>query len=491
MSLSNKSTRPATAQYGVLLLVIILCPLLSVPALANPTDQLIIFVQLKSTAVATAFESTQLPEIKKISEYMGIPVKIMDASKGAPPEVTITPMMILQNHRGRSTYQGRTTTPDRIRNFIRTARVIPQKEVPYHREKTPVWEIGRARVWAPLKVSGVTGTEPKGYDKARFIQESLDYIVKGFKHLKLQDSVDLARGDRGFYMDFYPWRAQDGTLFLSLALYSQFHCKEPIFKTKEKPLTGPWQDRHKLFEKAAALMEAEVQKHMENPDGGDGFDPVPKTTPLLSWQTLGLSLPKAPESINSAAHADIVLPTRWKIAPQETDDVPPLILFRFPAPLDLYRGEVITADGQLTLPDSRRLNGAKGFIEVDTRSAVTMGDPVLNEAIQGSLILYSYKYPTSRFDITAISSEAQPIAFGQLTPASMSGNFNLKGKTIPLSVPVEVEPILGDDGGPRLLMRSAFQIDLTQFEIEGADGPDPANHTLLFDVNVTLSPEGS
>ena len=33
--------------------------------------------------------------------------------------------MVYQNHRGRSVYQGRTTTPERIRNFIRTSRFVP------------------------------------------------------------------------------------------------------------------------------------------------------------------------------------------------------------------------------------------------------------------------------------------------------------------------------------------------------------------------------
>ena len=50
----------------------------------------------------------------------------------------------------------------------------------------------------------------------------------------------------------------------------------------------------------------------------------------------------------------------------------------------------------------------------------------------------------------------------------------------------EIEPILGEDGKPRLLIHGTFKIDLRTFNIEGADGPAPARHTLLFDLNFIL-----
>jgi hypothetical protein len=63
-----------------------------------------------------------------------------------------------------------------------------------------------------------------------------------------------------------------------------------------------------------------------------------------------------------------------------------------------------------------------------------------------------------------------------------------KGTSVPLAVVAEFEPVIGADGGPRLLARSAFQIDLRTFDIEGADGPEPAKYTLLLDVNLKRKP---
>jgi hypothetical protein len=50
----------------------------------------------------------------------------------------------------------------------------------------------------------------------------------------------------------------------------------------------------------------------------------------------------------------------------------------------------------------------------------------------------------------------------------------------------QIEPIMDADGRPRLLVNGSFKIDLRTFNIEGADGPAPARHTLVFDLNLIL-----
>lgn len=126
-----------------------------------------------------------------------------------------------------------------------------------------------------------------------------------------------------------------------------------------------------------------------------------------------------------------------------------------------------------------------GYVEIDPTS-VTMGEPTLDEALQGSMFLYSRKFKTAAFLIESVQGEADPIGWGRLTPAGMAGVFKLKGVSRPMTLPVEIEPIVGTDGKPRLLVRGAFQIDLTEFDIEGADGPVPARNTLLVDVNLVF-----
>ncbi|HHP7235839.1 MAG TPA: YceI family protein [Desulfobacterales bacterium] len=447
-------------------------------------EQLIVFLQPGASSVETVFETQRLPEVRELAREMGVGVIVRDAGPKAPADIAVTPLLVYQNHRGRSIYQGRTTTLDRMRNFIRTSRYVPQGDAPNRRGNIPVWQQGRARIWAPLKVSAVTGFPPPDYDHEAFMKTALSGIREGFEQFRFRDRVDLGRADRGFYMDFYPWLSEDGTLFLSLALYSQFHCKEPIFEKKRAPLTGPWKDRRALFREAARVMEAEVARHIRDPESGDSFTAVPADTPQVSWTSLDLDLPPEPPRSNMAAAADLSLPQDWTLEAAAPDD-PPMLLFRFAAPLDQYAGEVTAVAGELHLSEGLKLSGARGFVEVDTRSSVTMGNAVLDEAIRGTVMLYTRKYPTARFTIDSIQGDGRPLAYGRLTPAGIQGQFTLKGTTVPLAVAGEFEPIVGRDGLPKLLVNGRFQIDLRAFDIEGADGPAPARHTLIFDINLT------
>lgn len=450
-------------------------------ARASPeSGQLIVFVQPNSSSVDDVFRQRSLPKIRKLADAMGVSVHVVDARNGAPTEVALTPLIVYQNYRGRSVYQGRTTTPGRIRNFMRTSRFVPQGKERNRRENIPVWSRGRSRVWAPLKVAPVSGTRPADYDHDAFVAKALKSIAKGFKKFDIQKKVELDRADRGFYMDFNPWLSDDGTLFITVVVFSQYDCKAPVFSKK---IIGPWGKYQKLFRKASAAGEDAVVRITADPASGDSFDPVKKNTPRKSWQQIGLPLPPAPKAKTAGMAVSTVVPQEWIVTDSGPDD-PPMIQFRFPAPLDNYAGEVKSGRGELFLSQNRMVGGAQGFVEIATRGNITMGDPRLDEAIQGSMMLYSKKFPAARFDIEKISGENQPITYGRLSPAFVAGKFTLKGKSIPLTSMTQIEPVMGEDGRPRLLVSGSFKIDLRTFNIEGADGPAPARYMLLFDLNL-------
>lgn len=451
------------------------------------SEQLIIFLQPGQSPVDLAFQERFLPKIRALGESMGVDVYPLDVGKGAPSEVGVTPLIVYQNHLGRSIYQGRTTALNRIRHFIRTSRFVPQGAAPNRREQIPVWKIGKAQVWIPLKVTDLTGHLPASYSHAAFVSEATEGIVAGLDRFRMRDVVELGRADRGFYMDFYPWLSEDGTLHISFALYSQFDCKEPVFRSGDDPVAGPWTDRKNLFKKAASILQEKVVASIRDAEIGDGFDPVVDTLPEVDWKKLGFALPGAPKKAALQQPVDLTLPRHWILSKSGPDD-PPMIQFRFQPPLDQYRGEIITAAGGLALPENQQLEGADGFVEIDTRTAVTMGDPVLDEVIRGSLMLYAQKYPTARYTLKSFRGDDQPLVYGELKPATLEGVFTLKGKRIPLPCVGEVEPVIGRSGIPQLLVRGSFQIDLREFDIEGADGPAPARYTLQFDINLIFGP---
>jgi polyisoprenoid-binding protein YceI len=467
--------------FGALFLSILL--ILPQSARTSPeTEQLIVFVQSNQSPVDYRFRERYLPEIRKLAESMGVSVNVVEAGDGSPEEVAITPLIVYQNHRGRSVYQGRTSTPARIRNFIRTSRFVPQGKELNRREEIPVWNAGRSRVWAPLKVAPVSGARPADYNHEAFVAEVLKDVANGLKKFQIRKVAELDRADRGFYMDFNPWLSDDGTLFITVVVFSQFDCKAPVFSKK---ISGPWKNYQKLFSQASTAGEDAVVRIAADPASGDSFDPVRKNTPQKTWEQIGFPLPPAPKVKTVEIAVSAVVPKDWVLAKSEPND-PPMVQFQFPAPLDNYAGEVKSGRGEFSLSENRMVDGAKGFIEIDTRGTITMGDSVLDEAIQGSKMLYSKKFPAARFDIEKISGDGQPIAYGRLSPAFVAGKFMLKGKGIPLTSMTQIEPIMDADGRPRLLVNGSFKIDLRTFNIEGADGPAPARHTLVFDLNLIL-----
>lgn len=473
------------------LLAALLISVLAVPVMLAPAteaaveyEQLLVFVQPGASDLDSVFQETQMPAINVVAGEMNVPVHVIDARDGAPEAIALTPLLVFQNFRGRSVYQGRTTTPDRVRNFIRTSRFVPQSSEVNRRSDIPIWEIDRTRLWAPIKIASVTGTPPDDYDDHAFKHQALKGIEAGFKHFSLTETAALGRADRGFYMDFYPWRSDDGTLFLSLALYSQFHCKEPIYEKKQAPLIGPWADRDALFREAAALMEKAVAQQIRAPETGDAFDPVSTDVPIRSWENLGFPLPPQPPGRAAAAVNAAQLGRRWVMASAGPGE-PPIVQFRFPAPLDNNAGEVTAAGGAIQFAEGLQLSSVDGFVEVDAHTAITMGEPMLDEAIRGSVMLNAKKYPVIRFEIEQVASD-ETLAYGNLIPAVVNGTLVLKGKRLALSCPAEFEAVIGEDGEPRLITRTAFKIDLREFDIEGAEGPAPQRHTLLFDVHLSL-----
>jgi len=72
--------------------------------------------------------------------------------------------------------------------------------------------------------------------------------------------------------------------------------------------------------------------------------------------------------------------------------------------------------------------------------------------------------------------------------AEVKGTFTPKGRNLPIHMAMEVEPVLDAHQQPMLRMQGMFEIDLDRFGIEGADGPAPANQTLVFDLFLPFRP---
>ena len=77
-----------------------------------PAESLVLLHRPAASPLAGRFAQTQLPKIEALAREMGVAFRAVDIdlADGAPEAVGITPLVVFQNHRGRSVYQGRTAT---------------------------------------------------------------------------------------------------------------------------------------------------------------------------------------------------------------------------------------------------------------------------------------------------------------------------------------------------------------------------------------------
>lgn len=457
---------------------------------ASSAEQLVVFVSRDDSAVSQSFRERTMPELEQLAVAQDLQLAVVDVARGAPPEIRCTPAIVFADHRGRSIYQGRTTTLERIGNFIQTARAVPQGSAELVRTLIPVAPLGRMKVAAPIKITPLTGTPPPDFDEAAFRDDALRAIASGMERFDLADRVELGRTDRMFYVDFHPYRAADGRLFVTTALFSQFHCHQPLFTRFGNPVEGSWDDRDAVLAKAAGELAERIFAAIDDPHVGDGFVPLGADVPVRTWEELGLPLPDRSTDVAAAAAAapDLVVPRRWTVD-AAANARRTAIQFRFPAPLDGYAGRATELSGEVTLDPSLTAASLAGYFAVRTDS-VTMGEPALDDYLHGRTMLDASRHPESRFDFDSVAASADArIAFGSIVPVTLQGRFTMRGIGIPLQVPAQLEAVVGADGRPRLVLEGRWSVDLLeQFAMEGPDGPEEIRHVLVYTCNIVLEP---
>ncbi|MEL7061171.1 MAG: YceI family protein [Acidobacteriota bacterium] len=441
-------------------------------------------------SLARRVHDEALPSWRQAAAALDLPLREVQAAQGAPAEVHLAPLLIYQDARGRSIFQGRFTDVSKLEHFVRTRRVLEPSGGLAEWNDLPAMEIGRARIATPLKITPLAGEAPAGFDANAFATEARAALLDGFDRLSWRERIDLGPSDRLFYLDFHPHRSAAGTLSVSIAVFSQFHCLDPVFQEFDAPISGPWSQRREVFARAAARLEDEVLAQIRSSERGDGFVALPSDAPAPSWESLGLELPaERPAAERVQVADDLELPRSWEIRPPSPGE-PPRLTFRFPAPLERYTGEVAELSGRLELDagESDRLppiESARGWIEAAT-ATVTMGDSALDAAIRSKMIR-SDRFPAARFELGGVRAGAAALAWGQTSQLVADGTFRMVGEPVPIEVRAELEPVLGDRGEPLLRVRASFDLRLAEpFGIDGPDGPAPARDTLLFHLDFVM-----
>ncbi|MEM9849973.1 MAG: hypothetical protein AAF847_18935, partial [Bacteroidota bacterium] len=325
---------------NLLLLFFIFC---TTPNLwANSDEMLIIFTQ----ASDQHFKTIALPDIRAYALEKGIRLVEKSATEGVPENITTTPAIIYQNAKGRSIYASRYAEFSTIRNFIRTSKVVPQQQALLDKTSVLLWQTGRTQVAASLKVTEAQGKVPSNWTATTLAARVQQVFADHMQHFKTAKKVLLARTDRLFYLDIHPYVSANQEVYLSMEIYSQYSCKDPIFSNFAAPLKGTINSFDSLLEQAAKQLADEIASQMKTSKIGDAFSPISNAIPIKSWEALGLSLPVSSQ-MNKNAFVDApALPEQWTFH-QAIEAEVPIVQFRFPAPLDRYIGEIQKMVGDL------------------------------------------------------------------------------------------------------------------------------------------------
>ncbi|MGK0363242.1 MAG: polyisoprenoid-binding protein YceI [Saprospiraceae bacterium] len=447
-------------------------------SLSAQTGQLIVFVQQDRD---TFFINNYLNEVIKIADETDCEFILRDASKGVPGGITTTPAIVHQNHLGRSLYAARYAELNTIKNFIRTARSIPQKKGLLPKENTLVYKEGRASIAAPIKITELGGAIPKGFDQKAFKSKAVEAISESMTEFRTAKKMDLMRSDRQFYMDFYPHVEQDGNLYLSLALFSQFNCIVPIFKQFDTPLIGKIEDYFCLFEKGAKILQEKILEQLRSSKIGDAYSPVPVNITMPTWENLKLALPQNLEN-EAVNNTDLTLRTGDWTVEGVIDNQTPLIQFRFAEPLERYAGEVQKMSGKMTIDENGKITAGDFVVPV---KSLTMGIESFDAKIFKSYLKAS-RFPNANFTFQDIGVH-ESLSFGQTTQVTINGLFKLKNKKKIIPARAQITPIADADGNARLSVNASFQLNITDdFGIEGPDGPAPNRKLMEFNMNFLL-----
>lgn len=460
--------------------------LLAATVAAAPVSGRIVVFEQEGSLAARDFAANTLPRLRAIASERGLAVDVRDASTGAPAEVHVTPLLVYQDAQGRSIFRGRYSDLDRFAQFLRTVKSGPLEGAPAQHDNIAVWRRGRAVVLAPIKITSLTGTLPPRYDENAFLDRARRAVLAGFTRFRYEREADTGPSDRAFYMDFHPYRDAGGKLFVSTAIYSGFNCVEPVFVRFDEPLSGPWTSFDDVFREAGRMLEDEVAQLVVGSKVGDAFDPVSEKIARPSWAALGLALPAVAASAPKAGAPRVALGARWAIEEPAASD-PPRLGFRFAPPLDTYNGEVRVISGTIVLGKDGTLSGATATLTTRT-SSLTMGNKTLDAEVKDKMLRVA-QFPTATFSLDPLPASTARLTFGAPVPFSGTGRFELLGKAIPLAVNAQAEPVIAEDGSPRIEVHATFRLRIGDpFGLKGPDGPSPANDTLVFDARLRLKP---
>jgi|GEM_PF-1409962 len=451
--------------------------LLKTILLIGQEEQLIVFTQTSDQK----FIEQSMPLLKSLSEDEDIALFSFKAEEGLPDNITSTPAIIYRNGNGSSTYAGRYTSFTTIKNFIRSARVASKTETKLEKQDVLVRKDGKMLVAAALKVTDIKSIKPTVTEllkNSEYLETAKNAIRKGLNQYVTNNSVKLHKTDRIFYLDFHPYHINKDSLILSIELYSQFNCIDPIFKSK---INGS--NLEEVFMQAAIELQNEINKSLSNSDIGDAYTAVSGSIQIRNLNDLDIPQPKSETRKYNDIDINKPMPTKWKFK-NGINGRTPVLQFNFKEPLTRYTGEIKSIDGTINLNNQNEI--ISGTFEAVMKS-LTMGEESFDKKVLKEYVK-ARSHPTSIFTTSQILV-SEPLSWQNTSTVTIKGFMKLMKKKRPITVTASLTPFINNDNQETLLVQANWSMNITDgWGIQGPDGPTPAKKTLEFSLNIIMEP---
>ncbi len=145
------------------------------------------------------------------------------------------------------------------------------------------------------------------------------------------------------------------------------------------------------------------------------------------------------------------------------------------APLEDILGTNKEVSGELVVDLRNPNKKAEGSLTIAMAGFQT-GIDLRDEHLKDTKFLNVAAYPDATFEITGVRTDQQ-IVLGKTSTGTITGNFTLRGKTLPLSVPITATYVLATPElkeiyveNNLLVIDGSFEVDLTQYGMPGMQG---------------------
>lgn len=423
--------------------------------------------------------SKLIRDMRKYARKRGMTFEAIESDQ-LPLEITATPALVYQNERGRTIYPGKHMDAEAMKLFVDGNRIALRSVELDFRRSIAYASTGRANTVLVLKLTPWSGAIDASIpDSATWNQSVLEAIADETIFDQYGD-VQLTPTDRRYYLDVHAHRSEEGNLFLTYAVFSQFNCHVPIFTNFGEPIGD--------LESLMQDFDARIRAYVAAPDLG--FSPKPVGSKEAdSWSELGWpdNFDTDGEQANSTDLSS--RPGRaWvaaagKLSPRASVPDLPMVQFNFPPPIDRYAGTIETLNGNIEwAPDGRSFDGT---FEVDVRQ-LSMGNDALDEyVIKDALKAKKYRTATFQFSNVALPADWKT---GQTYELDIPAKMELLGIEIPMPTQATLKATYDEAGNPTMEVSTLMELNIDQpFELIGPDGPDDIKNLVRIRTQFQLS----